>query len=107
MCEDFNAGFGNLLDTDSEEGVPDRVLTDSTINTAGRELITCVKPSDLLILNGRFDQCTDGFTPLSALGLAVVNCCICPNICAESFSDFRVIDPMSVINTVVQHKYRL
>ena len=99
MCGDFNARCGNLLDTGSEEWVPDRVVTDSTINTAGRELISCVRALDLLILNGRFNQCTDGFTSVSAHGLAVVNYCICPKICAESFSDFKVIDPMDVINT--------
>jgi len=33
------------------------------------------------------------------LRLAVVDFCVSPKLCAESFSDFRVIDPNDVINT--------
>jgi len=40
MCEDYNAGLGNLLDTDSEEALPDRVVTDSTVNTVVLNLWT-------------------------------------------------------------------
>ena len=91
---DFNARCGNLVETELDSNVANRIAADKVINCRGRELISYANSLDLVILNGRFDKSKDGFTSVSTKGLAVVDYCICPSRSINSFANFQVIDPL-------------
>ena len=53
ICGDFNARCGDLPDSDPEDNIQSRLVTDKTINSAGRDLISCMRALDMFLLNGR------------------------------------------------------
>ena len=77
VCGDFNARCGNLQEESNEDRFPPRIVLDTTCNKNGRTFTDFL---DLCMLNGRFATQYDGFTPVSAKGLAVVDYCVVPKV---------------------------
>ena len=95
---DFNARCGDLVETESDSNTAERIVVDKVINTRGRDFISFANSLDLVLLNGRFDESKDGFTSVSTKGLAVVDYFICPSKSIDSFSNFKVTDPLETIH---------
>ena len=96
VCGDFNARCGNLQEECFEDSFPSRIVLDTTCNKNGRAFIDFLNSLDLCMLNGRFDTQHDGFTSVSAKGLAVVDYCVVPKVSFHKYCDFKVLDPLVV-----------
>ena len=96
VCGDFNARCGNLQEECNEDRFPPCIVLDTTCNKNGRAFIDFLNSLDLCMLNGRFDPQYDGFTSVSAKGLAVVDYCVVPKVSFHKYCDFKVLDPLAV-----------
>ena len=72
---DFNARIGSLDDlTDFDDvNIIKRHVIDKTINQHGHSFIEFLKEAKLCILNGRFNETKNNFTPVSTRGKAFVD----------------------------------
>ena len=78
--------------------IPKRDPVDTVTNQAGKELISTLESLDLCMLNGRFSPSWDSYTSVSTNGMSVVDYILVPTKSLSSLSNFKVQDPLLIIN---------
>jgi len=90
---DMNARIGSFQNADCSDGSGyQRDTKDEHVNTRGRNLIKCLKGTDLKVMNGSTvsDKC-GSYTFINSNGSSVIDLCIATNSVFHS-SDFKVLD---------------
>ena len=100
ICGDFNSRCGDLeYFIAGVDYLPERNVVDFTVNAYGDLLIDFFINTNLCILNGRKYTSND-FTSVSTKGRSVVDYCIVPHECIDSFEKFSVIHVTDMINNI-------
>ena len=71
---------------------------DTVTNQVGKELLSTLDALDMCMLNGRFSPSCDSYTSVSTNGMSVVDYILVPTKSFNSFKNFRVQDPLHIIN---------
>ena len=96
LCGDFNARTANESDCIDFDCIPPRVNIDTEcVQGNGREFLTFVHESGLVLLNGRFGD--REFTSVSTRGTAVVDYFLCPVTKFDQILQFEIINQEAFI----------
>ena len=98
ICGDLNARCGNAQEASVLHFIPKRTSVDTVINQVGKELLSTLDTLDMCMLNGRFSPSWDSYTSVSTNGMSVVDYILVPTKSFNSFKNFRVQDPLHIIN---------
>lgn len=100
VCEDLNSRIGETSDIILDiVGILRRCVIDKSINQHGHSFIDFLVDSKMCILNGQFDSNNDNFTSVSLRGRSMVNFVCVPHDCFNSCENFKVISPVSIIDS--------